>query len=191
MSKVLYLKDSNTKTFNIDEDTIIYHFSIDTSSKITINLNKENVSVYYYYNNINYNDNSFEIRVNHNTSNTKSYVYNHGVNAKNKSLKYWVEGIVPKKSSKCTCNQDNQIINLENANSKIWPNLLIDNYDVEANHSAYVGKFSEEKLFYMMSRGISRKDSYKLLLRGFLLNTDSIDYEKIEDFSSEIDKLWG
>ena len=40
-----------------------------------------------------------------------------------------------------------------------------------------------------MSRGISRKSAYKLLLSGFLLNTDSIDKEKISEFVDEINKL--
>ena len=78
---------------------------------------------------------------------------------------------------------------MNDGNSKIWPNLLIDNFDVNANHAAYIGKFKEEDLFYIMSRGISRKKAYKLLLSGFLLNTDSIDKEKISEFVDEINKL--
>ena len=189
MNNVIYLNGEEHKEFNLEEDTIIYHFSIDTSSDITVNLNKEDITLYYYYNNINYNDNNYKIRVNHNKSNTKSFVYNHGVNVNNSKLHYWVDGYVPKKSNGCDCNQDNQIINMNDGNSKIWPNLLIDNFDVNANHAAYIGKFKEEDLFYIMSRGISRKKAYKLLLSGFLLNTDSIDKEKISEFVDEINKL--
>ena len=189
MNNIIYLNGEENKEFNIEEDTIIYHFSIDTSSDITINLNKENITLYYYYNNINYNDNDFKIRVNHNKNNTKSFVYSHGVNVNKSKLHYWVDGYVPKNSNGCDCNQDNQIINMSDGNSKIWPNLLIDNFDVNANHAAYIGKFREDDLFYIMSRGISRKSAYKLLLSGFLLNTDSIDKEIISDFVDEINKL--
>ena len=189
MSNILYLHDDVNDTFDIKEDTIIYHFNINNSSNININLDKENVTLYYYYNDINYDDNEFRIKVNHNKSNTNSYLYLHGVNVNNNRLKYWVDGIVLKDTNNCICNQDNQIINMNNGKSRIWPNLLIDNYDVEANHSAYIGKFSEDKLFYLMSRGISRLDAYKLLLRGFLLNTDSIDKEEIASFEKEIEKL--
>ena len=190
MSKVIYIDGLKDKyKFDIEEDTIIYHYNINKSYDVEINLNKENITLNYYYNNINYDDNEYRIKINHNKSNTNSFVYNHGVNINDKKLHYWVDGVIPKSSSNCNCNQDNQIINIKNGKSKIWPNLLVDNYDVLANHSAYIGKFREDLLFYLMSRGISRKDSYKLLLNGFLLNTDSVDREKIKDFVLEIDKI--
>ena len=95
-----------------------------------------------------------------------------------------------KKTSGCVCNQENQIINIRDGKSTICPNLLIDNYDVVSNHSAYIGKFSDDKLFYLMSRGISLKDAYKLLLNGFLINSKSLDLEKVGLFLEEIDKIY-
>ena len=122
-------------------------------------------------------------------SNTHSELYNHGVNISNKKLDYHVDGIVPKESSKCICNQENQIINMSDGKSTIFPNLLIDNYDVESNHAAYIGKFSEDKIFYMMSRGIAREEAERLLLNGFLINSDSIDLGQIELFIKEIERI--
>ena len=78
---------------------------------------------------------------------------------------------------------------MNDGKSTICPNLLIDNYDVDSNHGAYIGKFSEEKLFYLMSRGINREDSYRLLLESYLINSDSIDVNKIERFVKEIEKI--
>ena len=142
MSKVLYVIDNKKNyKYKIDEDTIIYHFSINNSSKVDIDLVTEGVTLYYYYNNINYDDNEFKIRVNHKASNTHSELYNHGVNVK------------------------------------------------DSNHSAYIGKFSEEKIFYLMSRGINREDGTRLLLESYLINSDSIDLNKIEEFIKEIDKI--
>ena len=192
MNKILYVIDKDTSKdykYDIEENTIIYHFSINSSSNVEINLVKDNIEVYYYYNNINYDDNEFKIKVNHKCSNTHSEIYNHGVNVKKNKLTYFVEGIVPKSSSKCICNQDNQIINMSDGKSSIWPNLLIDNYYVDSSHSAYIGKFSEEKIFYLMSRGISRSDASGLLLNSFLINSDSIEEDKIEEFLKEIKKI--
>ena len=192
MNKILYVIDKDTSKdykYDIEENTIIYHFSINSSSNVEINLVKDNIEVYYYYNNINYDDNEFKIKVNHKCSNTHSEIYNHGVNVKKNKLTYFVEGIVPKSSSKCICNQDNQIINMSDGKSSIWPNLLIDNYDVDSSHSAYIGKFSEEKIFYLMSRGIPRDDASRLLLNSFLINSDSIEEDKIEEFLKEIKKI--
>jgi len=192
MNKIIYIVDDNENKnykYNIKEDTIIYHFSINGSSNVEINLEEEGVSVYYYYNNINYDDNKFSIKVNHLKSNTHSEIFNHGVNVFCNKLMYYVDGVVPKSSSKCICNQDNQIINMDNGKSTICPNLLIDNYDVDSNHAAYIGKFKDEVLFYMMSRGISLEVANRLLLNGFLLNSDSLDMGKIEEFVNEIEKI--
>lgn len=192
MSKILYVLDDNKKTnykYNISEDTIIYHFSINGSSDVEINLDVENVTLYYYYGNINYDDNTFNIKINHLASNTHSEVFNHGVNVFDNKLSYYVDGIVPKKSNKCICNQDNQIININDGKSTICPNLLIDNYDVDSNHAAYIGSFKEDVLFYMMSRGISKDVASRLLLHGFLINSDSIDMNKIKEFIEEIKNI--
>ncbi len=192
MSKILYINDNNNNKnykYNIEEDTIIYHFSINSTCSIEINLVAQDVTLNYYYNNINYDDNTMNIVVNHKANNTHSEIYNHGVNVKDSKLTYNVYGIVPKNYSKCICNQDNQIINMSNGKSTICPNLCIDNFDVNSNHSAYIGKFRDEDMFYLMSRGISSKNCYKLLLRGFLINNDSIEFAKISDFLECIDKI--
>ena len=192
MSKILYVLDDNKKTsykYNISEDTIIYHFSINGSSDVEINLDVENVTLYYYYGNINYDDNTFNIKINHLASNTHSEVFNHGVNVFDNKLSYYVDGIVPKNSNKCICNQDNQIINMDDGKSTICPNLLIDNYDVDSNHAAYIGSFKEDVLFYMMSRGISKDVASRLLLHGFLINSDSIDMNKLTKFVDEIKNI--
>jgi Fe-S cluster assembly scaffold protein SufB len=44
-------------------------------------------------------------------------------------------------------------------------------------------------MFYLMSRGISRDTSYRLLLNGFLINSDSIDNNRISEFIEEIEKI--
>lgn len=178
--------DKQDMEYNIDKDTNIYHFSINSSSNILINIVKEGVTLNYYYNNINYDDNSFNLNIKHMVSNTYSNVFNHGVNVFSNKLKYRVDSIVLKDSYKCKCIQDSKIINLGDGNSTIWPNLLIDNYDVVAEHAAYIGKFNDSDLFYLTSRGISKNSAYKLLLKGFLVNED---IEGIDDFIREIDRM--
>jgi len=48
------------------------------------------------------------------------------------------------------------------------PVLLIDEDDVKAGHAASVGRFSEESLYYLMSRGITRQNAERLIILGFL-----------------------
>lgn len=48
------------------------------------------------------------------------------------------------------------------------PALEILERDVKAGHAATIGKVDEAMLFYLMSRGISRKQAEKLLVEGFI-----------------------
>lgn len=48
------------------------------------------------------------------------------------------------------------------------PILLIDEDDVKAGHAASVGQVNDEQVYYLMSRGISRKEAERLIIHGFL-----------------------
>ena len=50
------------------------------------------------------------------------------------------------------------------------PELQIYNDDVKATHGATVGQLDLEQLFYLQSRGISRKEAWNILCRGFSLD---------------------
>ncbi|MBN2367509.1 Fe-S cluster assembly protein SufD [Candidatus Woesearchaeota archaeon] len=65
----------------------------------------------------------------------------------------------------------------EGAISNSIPSLEIDADDVSASHGATLGRPNEKEIFYMMSRGIKRKDAEKLVVQGFLSEIT----EKIED----------
>jgi Fe-S cluster assembly protein SufD len=48
------------------------------------------------------------------------------------------------------------------------PILLIDEDDVKAGHAASVGQVNAEQLYYLMSRGISKEEAFRLIVYGFL-----------------------
>lgn len=48
------------------------------------------------------------------------------------------------------------------------PALEILERDVKAGHAATIGKVDEAMLFYLMSRGITKKNAEKLLVEGFV-----------------------
>lgn len=188
---ILYLdsKDHNVVLdLNASCKVKVYHFVVNSECEVCINLNAEKAEIEYYYYMINYHDHHYQIKVNHHRNYTVSHIYNHGVNVKDHRLQFSVNGIVPKSVVHCVCNQENQIINIGNGKSTICPNLFIDCYDVISNHSAYIGRFKLEKLFYLESRGLTRKKAYRLLLKGFLI-PDEIDCKKIQDFLLEIENI--
>lgn len=190
--KIEIVSDSDTKTvYNVGKNglLVVYQYGININNIVEVNLNGENAKVEFHYNMINYGSNIYQITVNHNYSHTESNIYNHGLNVFNNNLKFDINGIVKKDCKSCICNQENQIINLSDGKSTILPNLLIDNYDVVSSHSAFIGKFQEELLFYLMSRGISRKVSYDLLIKGFLLNSDNSNNSLLKSFIKQIENI--
>src|SRR3989344_694262 len=48
------------------------------------------------------------------------------------------------------------------------PALEILEPDVKAGHAATIGKVDEQMLFYLMSRGLSRKQAERMLVEGFV-----------------------
>jgi len=48
------------------------------------------------------------------------------------------------------------------------PALEILEPDVKAGHAATIGKVDEQMLFYLMTRGLSREQAERLLIRGFI-----------------------
>ena len=190
--KVFYDFDTTNQDviYNVSENSklVVYQYGINIDNNIIINLNGENASVEYHYSTINYDDHKYKIDVNHNNSKTISNIYNHGINVFDNKLDFDITGNVLNKSDKCECNQKNQILNISDGKSTILPKLLIDNYDVISSHSAYIGKFNDEILFYLMSRGISEKVSYDLLIKSFLVNGCD-NTELIEKLEKEINKI--
>ena len=76
---------------------------------------------------------------------------------------------IEKGAEKANGEQAENILMLsEKSRGDANPILLIDEDDVKAGHAASVGRFSEESVYYLMSRGISRKESERLITIGFL-----------------------
>ena len=75
------------------------------------------------------------------------------------------------------------------------PILLIEEYEVTAGHAASVGQIDEEQLYYLMSRGIHRKEAMRLAIRGFLgpvieaIPLNSVREELIENIERKLQSL--
>ena len=120
-----------------------------------------------------------------NEKNTVSNIKNHGVNIKDGSIIFNVTGIVYNGIKDCTLDQDNKIVTFNQNKCTIDPKLLIEEQDVVANHSALIGKFDEDELFYLQSRGIDRTEAIILLTKGFLL--ENLSDERLDHI---IEKYW-
>ncbi|WP_257349532.1 Fe-S cluster assembly protein SufD [Pseudalkalibacillus decolorationis] len=72
-------------------------------------------------------------------------------------------------ATKANSEQTERVLMLsEKARGDANPILLIDEDDVTAGHAASVGRIDPVQMFYLMSRGISRKEAERLVIHGFL-----------------------
>lgn len=67
----------------------------------------------------------------------------------------------------------------ESARADTIPSLLVGENQVEASHAATVGSIDEQKLFYLMSRGLTRDQSMRHIVQG-----------KFEPTLREIDEIF-
>lgn len=179
--------------YNLEDNSIINVFKFQNiksiKEMIIAKLNGENARIDYNFKTISNNKETYDYHIFHDAKNTVSNIRNNGVCIKDGIIIYQVSSFVPKDITGCIVNQNNRIINLTKNKSEIMPNLYIDSHDVEASHSALIGKFSDEELFYLQSRGIDYNNALKLLISGFL--TSDIDNKKIlNEVNKNIDKYW-
>ncbi|MBR3198884.1 MAG: SufD family Fe-S cluster assembly protein [Bacilli bacterium] len=177
--------------YYLEEDSFLNIEKIIDVSSINemtiINLDGENAKVNYNLKTISKREEKYNYLVYHNACKTSSNIINNGVNILDGKLEFNVSSFVPNNIKKCEVNQDSRIINMTDNACIIKPNLFIDEEDVNANHSALIGTFSFEEVFYLMSRGINKKDADSLLTRGFLMK--GINYYK-EYLEGLINKYW-
>lgn len=174
-SKIQY-KYNILENSNVD---IIKFYDLNCIKELDIiNLNGINSKINYLFKTISKDNQNYTMVVYHNNKNTESNIINNSININEGTTNFNVTSVVYNGITNCVLNQANKIINLNDKECKINPNLLIEENDVVANHSAIIGKFSEEEIFYLMSRGISRKEATKLLIKGFLIN--GIENKKID-----------
>ena len=63
------------------------------------------------------------------------------------------------------------------------PELEIYADDVKCSHGSTSGSIDEDSIYYMMTRGINRKNAVKLLTKGFLYEiANSISNYEIKNF---------
>ncbi|MDO8496917.1 MAG: Fe-S cluster assembly protein SufB [bacterium] len=74
----------------------------------------------------------------------------------------------------------------EKSRSDTYPSMKIKNSNVTIQHEATVEKLGDEKLFYLMSRGISKSDAEGILVNGFI---QPVAREIPLEYSIELNRL--
>ena len=184
-------KVNNRYIINSNSNLLLYKFyninNID--EEIVFDLEGKNAKVDYYFSNICSNNEKYRIVINHNSPNTYSNISNKSI-AINGKIDFTIDSYLPKKSHDCVLDQNTKIINLGDNYSTIRPNMYIDLDLVEARHGSVIGRFSDDELFYLMSRGIKYNDCIKLLVNGYIFSNLDVDMDKRKIISDIINKYW-
>tara|TARA_S200000501_G_scaffold136853_1_gene129376 strand:+ start:601 stop:1863 length:1263 start_codon:yes stop_codon:yes gene_type:complete len=188
-----YLPNNNIKYIynNIDlyKNSISENFLFSNGSKFLkndINCNlKEHFSSVFINGLIDIKDSQHhEIKtlVNHLSENTKSHQLVKSVLKNNSKGVYQGKIFVAKEAQKTDGYQLSKTLLLDkNTEFDGKPELEIYADDVKCSHGSTSGNLDENSIFYLMSRGISKDESKKLLVDGFLLdvvNTITDKYAK-------------
>lgn len=76
---------------------------------------------------------------------------------------------IEKNAQRSNAYQRNENLLLsENAHVESKPELEIEANDVRCTHGVTMGMIDEEQLFYLMSRGVSKKNAEEIIVDGFL-----------------------
>jgi len=128
------------------------------------------------------------VRAIHNAPHTKSDILIRGV--VDDEAKINCKGLVRVESNAPHSEgyQKTNILTLsDDAVAKSLPELEIENNDVKCSHGATVGKVSEENLFYLMSRGLSKEEAKRQIVEGFMFEV--VDYIDIKEVTDEVKKI--
>ena len=72
------------------------------------------------------------------------------------------------------------------SHSDTIPIIEINNDRVDIGHEAKIGRISDEAIFYLMSRGISKDEAKAMIVRGFV---EPISKELPLEYAVELNKL--
>ena len=100
---------------------------------------------------------------------SKGDILQHGVLLDRSHIVFNGVGFIVKGATGSNAYQSSRMLTLSSeAKADANTMLLIDENDVMAGHGASLGRIDEEQLYYLQSRGLTRKESSRLLVHGFL-----------------------
>lgn len=168
--------NSGKITANIGQNSKIVTYYADfskdkTNLEASINLNKENASCEWHLASLSDKKDQKEITVNiyHVAPFTYGRIDNYGVSKDNSKLLFAGVSHIQNGCHKSAAHQNAKIVVFDNDCKAIAkPILRIDENDIEASHAAAVGKISDEHLFYLTSRGLTKDEAKMLITLGYL-----------------------
>jgi Fe-S cluster assembly protein SufD len=125
------------------------------------------------------------IFIDHNLPNAKSRVNYKGALAGDKAHSVWIGDVYIRANAEGTDTYElnRNLLLTDGARADSVPNLEIETGEiVGAGHASTTGRFDDEQLFYLESRGIPADEARRLVIRGFFAEiVNRIEIEAIEE----------
>lgn len=134
---------------------------------------------------------NFTTQIIHYGKESNGHILKHGVMKDKASSIFNGIGYIKHGATKADAQQESRVLMLSgDARGDANPILLIDEDDVTAGHAASVGRVDELQLFYLMSRGIDKKEAERLVIHGFLdAVVSALPIEKVKKQLKEVIEL--
>lgn len=177
---------------NVEKDAKLKHIAITLGGDLVricpdIELDKPGAEVELYGVYFTDTDQHQEHRlfVNHSAENCRSDVHYKGALQGQQAHAVWIgDVLIGKKAFNTDSYEQNRNLVLnEGAKADSVPNLEIENGEIAgAGHASATGRFDEEQLFYLLSRGIPEDIARKMVVHGFFAEViRQIGIEEIEE----------
>ena len=138
------------------------------------------------------------LHVDHLVPNAKSRVNYKGVLAGESARTVWFGDVFIRAAAEGTDTYElnRNLLLTDGARADSVPNLEIETGEiVGAGHASTTGRFDDEQLFYLMSRGINMDDARRLVVRGFFneiigqIRNEEIESRLMQRIDSELAKV--
>lgn len=179
--------------YNLKDNSRLYLYRLNMSEFMReldfVTLKGKNSTIEFNLRTLNQNEEKYDIYILHENKDTKSIVDNIGIAFK-EGIIFNVTGEVQKGNTGSNLDQNNQIVTFVPSKCQVNPNLLVEEFNTNANHNALIGTLDKDAIFYLMSRGIKEAEAIKLLCQGLILNNLSETFDK-EKIIKIINEYWG
>ena len=138
------------------------------------------------------------MHVDHNVPNAKSRVNYKGALAGDKARTVWIGDVYIRAAAEGTDTYElnRNLLLTDGARADSVPNLEIETGEiVGAGHASTTGRFDDEQLFYLESRGIPAEVARRLVIRGFFqeivskIKDEVIEERLMVQIDSELEKV--
>ena len=187
---LVFNSNANLKCeLNENAKLVIYNIAFtkdDYIFDLNVDLNNQyaDVHIINLYLGINVSKLNSNVMINHYSKNTKSLLDTYAIAKHQSHLTLNNNAYIKNGMKNSDARQMTRGLNLsKKASVKAQPNLLIDEYDVVASHSASIGSIDKDELFYLMSRGLTETQAQEMVILGFiepiLSNIKSEELQKV------------